>query len=72
MTWRETASRRLNHFTGGHPDQLFCARVYFNAHVHGSFWIPLNRILDAMFRDDNQHCRMCWIWEMRNGYAVYP
>jgi len=67
MTWRETASRRLNTLTGGPSTQLLCSRVYFNARVWGGGWIPLNQVLDVMFWHENQHCRQCYLWEMRYG-----
>lgn len=63
---RIRASRRINVCLGGRGDELFCTRVYINARLNGSFWIPLNISLDLIFWRDKSHCRQCYLWEARD------
>lgn len=58
-------SRRLNVCLGGRNDELLCSRVYINARLYGSFWIPLQYALDVLFWHENEHCRQCYLWEAR-------
>lgn len=64
---RQDVSRALNRLSGGSPGELLCTRVYFNARVYGGFWKPARILIDLIFYRDQEHCRQCYLHQMRGG-----
>jgi hypothetical protein len=60
-------SNKINRTLGG-QELLFCTRVHVQSKLWGGFWIPLQHILDVVFRIINKqdrHCLRSYIWERR-------
>jgi len=61
-------SRAINRLTGGHPDEMFCARCYFEGKIYGGFWLPLGATIDVCFyiiRRQRQHVRATYLLQRR-------
>lgn len=60
-------SSRINRLTGG-TELLFCTRVYINVRIYGSFWIPLEFVLNKSFyliRGEKNHVRASYLYERK-------
>lgn len=68
---KHQVSCRINRYTGGDPDEMFCARVHVQQRLWGGFWLPLGSTIDVAFyliRRQRQHVRATYI-SQRRWYA---
>lgn len=65
---RIKASKKINHLTGGDPNDMFCYRVHIQRRIYGGFWIPLAYSIDIVFyvlRRQKQHVRQTYLLQRR-------
>lgn len=65
---KPAVSRKINRLTGGHPEEMFCYRVYIQQRIWGGFWLPLGHAIDLAFfvsRRQRQHVRATYLAQRR-------
>lgn len=65
---KERTSCAINRYTGGEPDQMFCARVYVQTKLWGGSWILISHSIDLVFYTyyrETKHVRRAYIKEVK-------